>query len=411
MTDKTLYAAIIFILTYILIAVQKIPGIKLDRPAGVSIGAILMILTKVITLEEAYGFVDLNTISFLLGMMVLIAYLEVSGFFGLAAFWIVRVSGNTSRMLFLVILSSGVLSALFVNDTVCLLFTPIILSATRSIGIAPIPFLIAVATASNIGSAATVTGNPQNMFIGVRSGIPFLTFLVKMVPISLIGLFLNYVFIWLLYRREINRKSIFSSLLDEPRVDKSLLTKSLSVLLAVFGLFIYGISYPFAALLGGAFILLIGRIEPRIVFRQVNWTLLLFFAGLFVVMGGVEESGLSGILFERLASLFGLSSWKGTLGVSVAVLFLSNLISNVPAVMLFAPHVGSFPNPENTWLVLAMASTLAGNFTLVGSIANLIVAEISGEVGVMLGFWEYLMVGAPLTVVTIAIGTFWFLYV
>ncbi|HXG30109.1 MAG TPA: anion transporter [Thermodesulfobacteriota bacterium] len=411
MIDKTLYAAIIFILTYILIAVQKIPGIKLDRPAGVSIGAILMILTKVITLEEAYGFIDLNTISFLLGMMVLIAYLEVSGFFGLVAFWIVRVSGNTSRMLFLVILSSGVLSALFVNDTVCLLFTPIILSATRSIGIEPIPFLIAVATASNIGSAATVTGNPQNMFIGVRSGIPFLTFLVKMVPISLIGLFLNYVLIWLLYRREINRKSIFSSLLDEPRVDKSLLTKSLSVLLAVFGLFIYGVSYPFAALLGGAFILLIGRIEPRIVFRQVNWTLLLFFAGLFVVMGGVEESGLSGILFERLASLFGLSSWKGTLGVSVAVLFLSNLISNVPAVMLFAPHVGSFPNPENTWLVLAMASTLAGNFTLVGSIANLIVAEISGEVGVMLGFWEYLRVGAPLTVVTIAIGAFWFLYV
>jgi len=411
MTDKSLYAAIVFILTYLLITVQKIPGIKLDRPAGVSIGAILMILAKVITLNEAYGFIDLNTIGFLLGMMILIAYLEVSGFFELVASWIVRVSGNTSRMLLLVVFSSGVLSALFVNDTICLLFTPIILSATRSIGVNPIPFLIAVATASNIGSVATVTGNPQNMFIGVRSGIPFLTFLVKMLPISLVGLFLNYGLIRLFYSKEINKKSTFSSLLSKPKVNKSLLIKSLSVLLVVFGLFICGISYPFAALLGGALILLIGLIEPKLAFRQVNWTLLLFFAGLFVVMGGVEESGLSGTLFEKTASFFGLPSWKGTLSVSTAVLFLSNLVSNVPAVMLFAPHVDSFPNPENTWLVLAMASTLAGNFTLVGSVANLIVAEIAKEVGVTMGFREYFKVGAPLTVITTIIGAFWLLYI
>lgn len=411
MTDKTLYAAIIFVLTYLLITVQKIPGIKLDRPAGVSIGAILMILAQVITLDEAYGFVDLNTLAFLLGMMILIAYLGVSGFFELVASWIVKVSGNTSRMLLLVVFSSGILSALFVNDTICLLFTPIILSACKSIGVNPIPFLIAVATASNIGSAATVTGNPQNMFIGVRSGIPFLTFLLKMLPISLIGLFLNYGLIRLFFNKEINRKSTFTSKIHKPKVNKLLLIKFLSVLFVVFGLFIYGISYPFTALLGGALILLIGVIEPKLAFREVNWTLLLFFAGLFVVMGGVEKSGLSKILFEKTAPFFQLDSWKGMLSISMVTLVLSNLVSNVPAVILFAPHVSSFANPENTWLALAMASTLAGNFTLVGSVANLIVAEIAKEGGITIGFWEYFKVGAPITIITIIIGAFWLLYV
>ncbi len=410
MTDKTFYAAIIFVLTYLLITVQKIPGIKLDRPAAVSIGAVLMILSGVITLDAAYGFVDLNTVAFLLGMMILIAYLSVSGFFELVAHWIVRVSGNTSRMLLLVVFSSGILSALFVNDTVCLLFTPIILSACKSIGVNPIPFLIAVATASNIGSAATVTGNPQNMFIGVRSEIPFLTFLAKMFPISLIGLFLNYGLIRLFYRKEINRKSTFTSEPHRHRVDKVLLIKSLSVLFVVFVLFICGISYPFAALLGGALILLIGLVEPKLAFREVNWTLLLFFAGLFVVMGGVEKSGLSEILFDKTAPYLKLDSWKGLLSLSAVTLVLSNLVSNVPAVTLFAPHVSSFADPENTWLALAMASTIAGNFTLVGSVANLIVAEIAKDGGVSIGFWEYFKVGAPITIITILIGAFWLFY-
>ncbi len=411
MTDKTVYAAIIFVLTYLLITVQKIPGIKLDRPAGVSIGAILMVLAGVLTLDEAYAFIDLDTLAFLLGMMILIAYLGLSGFFELVASWIVRVSGNTSRMLFLVVFSSGILSALFVNDTICLLFTPIVLAATKTVGVNPVPFLIAVATASNIGSVATVTGNPQNMFIGIRSGIPFLTFLAKMLPISLIGLFLNYALIRLFYRKEINRKSIYLNRIHEIKLNKLLLVKSLGVLMIIFSLFIYGIPYPFAALLGAALILLIGVIEPKLAFREVNWTLLLFFAGLFVVMGGVEKSGLSETLFQKTSSLFELNSWKGMLSTSAIVLILSNLVSNVPAVMLFAPHVSSFPNPENTWLVLAMASTLAGNFTLVGSVANLIVAEIAKEGGVKMGFWEYFKLGAPITVISILMGIFWLLYV
>ncbi|MGH7808167.1 MAG: SLC13 family permease, partial [Thermodesulfobacteriota bacterium] len=195
------------------------------------------------------------------------------------------------------------------------------------------------------------------------------------------------------------------------KVNKLLLIKSLSVLFMVFGLFIYGVSYPFATLLGGALILLIGVIEPKRAFREVNWTLLLFFAGLFVVMGGVEKAGLSEILFEKTAPLFQLPSWKGMLSISAATLFLSNLVSNVPAVILFAPHVSSFPNPENTWLSLAMASTLAGNFTLVGSVANLIVAEIAKEGGVTIGFWEYFKVGAPLTVITMLLGVVWLLNV
>ncbi len=128
-------------------------------------------------------------------------------------------------------------------------------------------------------------------------------------------------------------------------------------------------------------------------------------------MGGVEKSGLGNILFEKAVPLFGLSSWKGMLSVSAAILILSNLVSNVPAVILFAPYIKFFPNPQNGWLVLAMASTLAGNFTLVGSVANLIVAEIAKEGSVTISFWEYLKVGALLTIITILIGAFWLLYV
>ncbi|MGE5444302.1 MAG: SLC13 family permease [Ignavibacteriales bacterium] len=184
-----------------------------------------------------------------------------------------------------------------------------------------------------------------------------------------------------LYGKEISRKITFNPRVQEFKVNRPLLIKSLFVLLAVFGLFIYGVSYPFAALIGGALILLIGVVEPKFAFGEVNWTLLLFFAGLFVVMGGVEKSGLSEILFEKASPLFGLGSWKGMLGISGVILILSNLVSNVPAVMLFAPHINIFPNPQKGWLVLAMASTLAGNFTLIGSVANLIIAEIAKEGG------------------------------
>jgi Na+/H+ antiporter NhaD/arsenite permease-like protein len=409
MSEKTAIATAIFILTYVLITVQKIPGIKLDRPAGVSIGAMLMVLTGVITLEEAYGFIDLNTISFLLGMMILISYLKLSGFFEFMAFWIVKLSKTTSRMLLLIVFSSGVLSALFVNDTVCLLFTPIILSATRSTQTNPIPFLIAVATASNIGSVATITGNPQNMFIGVRSGIPFTSFLAKMLPIGVVGLLLNYFILRLIYGKEINQKPLFTHGIRKPLVDKILVIKSLSTLLFVFGLFVYGVFYPLAALIGGALILLIGAIEPSLAFREVNWTLLLFFSALFVVMGGVEKAGVGEILLDRAFPILKYHSWKSVFVISTLVLVLSNLVSNVPAVMLFAPYVDIAPDPQKVWLILAMSSTLAGNLTLVGSIANLIVAEIAKEGGVTIRFMEYLKVGMPLTLITTIAGILWLL--
>ncbi|MGQ0794048.1 MAG: SLC13 family permease [Deltaproteobacteria bacterium] len=410
MTDKTIIAAAIFALTYALITAQKLPLVKLDRPAAVSIGAISMILAGILTLDEAYGSIDMDTIAFLLGMMTLIAYLELSGFFELVASWIIAASGSASRMLLLVTLSSGSLSALFVNDTVCLLFTPIILSTCKSVGVNPIPFLIAVATASNIGSAATITGNPQNMFIGVRSGIPFLTFLGQMLPVSLVGLAVNYGAIKLFYRADMSRKFTTPARIEKPPVNQRLMIKSLAALILVFALFITGASYPFAALVGGAIILVIGGIEPKLAFEKINWTLLLFFAGLFVVMGGVEKSGISERLFEASAPYLNLDSWQGVLSFAAVAIALSNLVSNVPAVILFAPHVGSFPNPQEVWMILAMASTLAGNFTIVGSVANLIVAEIAKQGGYVLSFWEYFKIGAPLTLITILIGLAWLVW-
>jgi Na+/H+ antiporter NhaD/arsenite permease-like protein len=409
--NNSLLILLIFILTYIFVAIQNIPGLKIDRPAGVVIGSTLLILTGLLTIREAYSFIDWDVITFLFGMMVMIAYLEFAGFFEYVAYWLVKGSHSTSGLLRATIISSALLSAFFVNDTICLLFTPIILKSTRLLKLNPVPYLIAIAAASNIGSALTITGNPQNMYIGIQSSIPFLRFSLFMLPPVLVGLGLLYVIIGLINRKDINNNQLPLLEMNRPELKNLLTYKTMSALAVTLILFIIGIGYPLAALVGASIIFVIGGVPHRYVLKEVDWTVLLFFAGLFIVMGAFEKAGYMTELLAFASRYVSHTNLGGFLGMSALTAALSNIVSNVPAVILMKPLIQHLAGGERLWLLLAMASTFAGNLTLIGSVANLIVAEKAQARGVRLGFIEYLKVGLPVTALTIIVGTLWLYWV
>ncbi len=397
-------ALVIFLITYVFIGLRQIPRLRIDRPAGALVGAVLMIVTGVLTLDQAFAAIDMHTLLLLLGMMIITVYLRTAGFFELIADKILSISRTPFQLLLLVVLSSGLLSALFVNDTICLLYTPIILEVTAQLGVRPMPYLLALATSSNVGSVMTVTGNPQNMLIGIYSKIPYLSFLGHLFPVALAGLAACVAVIWFTYRREMRNVGFPARPTTPPyQVKKALLVKSLLVCAAVLVSFSLGHAYSLVAAVGAVVLLLIGRVRTERILEGVDWTLLLFFSGLFVVMHGVETSGLAAAVIGKAGDLASLSPFWQIAGLSSVAVVLSNLVSNVPAVMLLKPLTQSLGGGHAAWLALAMSSTLAGNLTLIGSVANLIVAQQAGR-RVEIGFMEYLRVGALITIISVTVG-------
>lgn len=392
----------LFIIIYIFIAIQRFPFIKIDRPAGVFTGVTLLILAGVITLDEGYKFVDLNVITFLMSMMIMISYLQISGFFGFAAHRVIKISKTPKTLLAGLIGSCAILSALFVNDTVCLLVTPIVLSSCRGLKIKALPYLIAVAVSSNVGSALTVTGNPQNMFIGINSDLKFLEFIgITFVPV-IISLIFTYFVIAFVYRKYLISFGAAGELPDY-EIDKPLMIKSLATLGFTIILFAAGISYPLAALIGASSIIVMGQIKPSLAMQKVDWHILLFFAGLFIVMGAFDKAGYTSKIMALAGGGLNVGSlWDISIFSSV-IIMLSNMVSNLPAVILFMPMAGE----KSGAALLALVSTFAGNLTLVGSVANLIVAEIAAGDGENIKFFEYMKTGFIITVFSCATAVLW----
>jgi Na+/H+ antiporter NhaD/arsenite permease-like protein len=298
-----------------------------------------------------------------------------------------------------VVLVAGVFSAFFVNDTMCLVLTPLVLDIAAALRRNPVPYLLAVAMASNVGSVATITGNPQNMMIGSFSGIPYREFAASLAPIALAGLAVTIGVIALVYRAEFQSEEPIS--LDPPpaRYSRLLLWKSVAVSAAMVAFFFAGWPVPKVAIVAGASLLLTRRVKPEKVYRQIDWPLLAMFSGLFVVIAGVEKTPWFAALPAEVASL--RLDQAGILSAVSAI--LSNVVSNVPAVLIFRPFLEHVANPHRAWLALAMSSTLAGNLTLVGSVANLIVVQ-KARASVEITFWEYMKAGAPIAILTLLIG-------
>lgn len=395
-----LAAALIFAATYLVIAIGRVPGSRLDRTGAALLGASLMVASGTLSLEEAYRAVDLETLALLLGMMIVVANLRFAGFFHLANAWIARHARHPLALLAGVILVSGGLSAFLVNDTVCLMLTPLVAEAALAMRRNPVPYLLAVAMASNIGSTATITGNPQNIIIGSFSHIPYGAFAAALSPVAAAGLAVAFLLVALAWRGEFFSRARLAAVVSRPRWNRGLLLESLGVTAGMVVFFFLGVPPAKVAIVGGALLLLTPRVKPERVYREIDWPLLLLFAGLFVVVAGLEKAALGP---EALAYAARLKLDHPPVLAAVAAV-LSNLVSNVPAVLVLKPFVQNLAEPRPAWLVLAMASTLAGNLTILGSVANLIVVQRARRHGVEIGFWTYFKVGAPLTVLTIVVG-------
>lgn len=400
-------AAIIFALTYIVIALQGIPKLHLGRPAGALLGASAMVAFGVIDFEAAKRAIDLDTLLFLLGMMIVLGYLEISGFFEVIERRVLGFARSARALLWLVVASSGLLAALFMNDTVCLLLTPIVVRVTRRLQLPTVPYLIALATASNIGSCATILGNPQNALIAVRAPLSLLPFAGALWPVAAAGLVLDGLLLGWIYRRTITGAPMVVPPPREPReIQRWILFASLAAGGGMVIALALGAHPASAAMTAGAAVVLAGAAQPRRALQQVDWSLLLFFAGLFVVMRGVEEAGLARAVVASVAGGLEIGGPAALARLGVAVTFLSQAVSNVPAVMLFVHTMQALP-PQvapNLWLALAAFSTLAGNLTILGSVANVIVFETARRDGVTVGFLEYIKVGVPLTILTLVLA-------
>jgi Na+/H+ antiporter NhaD/arsenite permease-like protein len=395
----------IFTASYFVFALGKFPGLKIDRPGAAIIGAVAMVACRIMSAQEALTFINFPTIVLLFSMMLIVGYLHLGGFFDwVAGHVVLRIRKH--HLLPAVILTSGILSAFLVNDIVCLVMTPFVLKLTRRLGLNPVPYLLATATASNIGSVATITGNPQNMLIGSLSGISYVRFLVRLGPIALGGLGINWLLVhWMYFRRPPEPRAPESGGKYEPE-NTCCTPKPVLVLVLVLTGFLIGVPAAIAAAVGAALLLITRSVDPRRVYDEVDWGLLVFFIGLFIIMGGIERAGLSSMLLRLFIAWKLQRLWL----FSALTAVLSNIVSNVPATVLLKSLMPGFPDPQTGWLALAMASTLAGNLTITGSVANIIVVERASPEA-HIGFRDYFRLGLPLTFLTMGLGILWLTYV
>ncbi|HEX5409432.1 MAG TPA: SLC13 family permease [Gemmatimonadaceae bacterium] len=394
----------IFVATYGLIAVQQLPGVRLNRPAASLLGAVAMVVVGRLPVHDAYAAIDPDVIVFLLGVLLLTGYLELGGFFNWAAARIVGRTTSPRVLLAMIVATSGLLSALFLNDTICLVFTPLLIPALRALRLRPLPFLLGVAFAANVGSVATITGNPQNMLIGISSHLGYASFFGALALPAAGGLIIVYAVLAFAYRNDLRPTAAGTVVAVDTPLDRALVIKALILFAAALACWLAGLSLPLVAITAGTAMIAIGGRDAAQAFARVEWSLLLFFAALFVLMRGVQDLPLFLDLTSRAAGGLQGYPWHDAVTVSAAMTVLSNLVSNVPAVMLWRPVVPHLPNPKLIWLVMAMSATFAGNLTILGSMANLIVAERASSRDVPMRFGDFLRTGVPITLLTMAWG-------
>lgn len=390
------FQSTVLALTYLGLGLGYIPSLRLNRTGIALIGAGFTVALGALNLKEAWVAIDPGIIIFLLSMMIVNAGLAASGFFQLALVFLTRHTGSPFALLVALTFSSGFLSALFLNDTIAILLTPLTLTLTRSLGLNPIPYLLALAGATNLGSVATISGNPQNLVIGSFSGISYLAFAKALTPVALLSLLVQIGWLWWLYPEVRSLKPYQHPLPARNRLFKPLLLKSLLVTVGLLAAFLAGFPLAESAWVAASLLLLSRRVKTQRLLSTVDWNLLVMFAGLFIITEATQRLG----LLDGFTGF--VDTPAGLLGITV---LLSNLISNVPAVLVLQPLIPQ--QDTSAWLLLAAGSTLAGNLTLLGSVANLIVAEVGSRQGYQLSFQEHLRFGAPLTLVTLILAYFW----
>lgn len=391
----------VFVAVYAGMLLGRIPSLQLDRTGVALLGAIVLVAAEAVPLETAVAAIDGPTMALLFGFMVLSAQLRQSGFFARATWWLASREARPALLLGGLVFGAGALSAVFSNDIVCLAATPVLVEACRRRGLDAVPFLVGLACAANVGSAATLVGNPQNMLIGEALGLGFGRYTLYALPPVVGGLALTWGVITLL-TRDRWRQGEPGIHAPPPALDGWQTGKGLLVAAALLVLFLCA-PWPreLLALAAAGILLASRRMHSRQTLGLVDWQLLVLFAGLFIVNHAFQATGLSATAFDWLAAR-GLDL-GAPLALFIATPVLSNLVSNVPAVMLLLPVAQG----DSAGLILGLASGLAGNLLIIGSIANIIVVGLAAADGVPISWRRHAALGVPVTLVTLALAGGW----
>ena len=387
---------LVIVFSYFGLAFGRFPGLRMNRTTIALSGVAILITLGTLSAAEVWSAINGETILFLLGMMIVNTHLSYAGFFQFALQRIIQWVNSPFTLLVMLTFSSGVLSMLFLNDTIALIFTPLTLLLTQQLKLNPIPYLLTVAAATNIGSVATINGNPQNLIIGSISDISYLDFALALTPVAVFGLIIQILWLIILYPEARSLSPLPSPPPLKYRLHKPLLFKTLIVNFAILIGLIIGLPLAETAFVGGAVLLITRRLKPERILREIDWNLLVLFSGLFILTEASQELN----LFTPFTHLVETPSGLVTLST-----VLSNIISNVPTVLLLQTLIPQ--DDQQSWLLLAASSTLAGNLTLFGAMANLIVVEVASKRGYQLGIWQHLRFGFPLTLVTLIFSYFW----
>ncbi|WP_434041709.1 MULTISPECIES: SLC13 family permease [Sorangium] len=412
---------LVFAATYVLIAARRLAILPIGRPAGALAGACAMVFLSALdpgaglTPHEAFAAIEPNTIGLLLGMMLLAASLELAGVFERAAAWVARRNLSPVRLLYLVTLGAGLASAVLLNDSVCVMLAPLVDRTARRAGLDRVPYLLALAMGANAGSALTLAGNPQNMLVGHLSGISYRAYLLEAGPAALVGLAVTAVTLHLLLRRRIAARALPPEPATEPappasRGARPSALAPLVCIAVVSVLFVLGANLAWTAIGGATAAILLHRRDATGLFERVSWTVLVFFGALFIVVAGLQKTGMPEQALRAASPFLPAGPTMGVLGLSIAMLVGCQIVSNVPFILLAESYIQSQPDPHLAWIATALVSTLAGNLTLLGSVANIIVVETVGAER-EIGFRAYARVGVPVTLASTAAALLWLLLV
>ncbi|OGY87666.1 MAG: hypothetical protein A2233_01820 [Candidatus Kerfeldbacteria bacterium RIFOXYA2_FULL_38_24] len=405
----------IFVVTYAIIISEKI-----HRTVIALAGAVLMIALGILSQEQAIEAIDFNTLGLLIGMMVVVSIAKQSGMFQYVAIWASKISRGKPLIIFcLLSFITALFSAFLDNVTTVLLIIPVTFVIANQLKIHPKPFLIAAILLANIGGVATLIGDPPNIMIGSASGLGFNAFLFNLGPISLIVAIVTIGLLLLTYRKKLitspeARAAIMKFDPKEAITDKKLLIKSLVVLgVVIVGFFIHGTLHlegATIALFGAALMLLLTMHDPEHSLREVEWTTIFFFTGLFILVGGLEEVGVIHKIADLFVATIHNNPVSGTIGLLWMSAIVSAVIDNIPFVATMIPiiqNIGQMSSLPLTplWWALALGADIGGNATLIGASANVIVAGMAAKEDKKIGFFEYLKIAVPMTLVALILCT------
>ena len=414
-------AIIVFSIVYLLIASERV-----NRVAAALAGAGVVLAVGVVGSQDAFFSaetgIDWNVVFLLFGMMVIVGVLRQTGVFEYVAIWAAKLAkGRPFRVMALLCVITAVASAGLDNVTTVLLVAPVTVLVCERIGVRPVPFLIAEALASNIGGTATLVGDPPNLIVASRSGLTFSDFLVNLGPIVIVMLVVFIGLSRVLFRKDFvaDPAQVAQVMeLDEREAiqDRALLVRSLAVLaLVLAGFTLHGVLHlepSVVALLGAGLLVAISGLPARSYLVEVEWETLLFFAGLFILVGSLVKTG----VIDHLASALVTATGDSVQGAMMLLLWgsaaLSAIIDNIPFVATMTPVVdqlvsgtGPFAGQNGLWWALVLGADLGGNATAIGASANVVVAGISKRNGHPISFWEFTRYGSVVAVVTLAIAT------